>query len=231
MPPREANAEAACASHKDPLCEIRHSNVWGWVVSGCARYSAPCWAPWSRIHESTAPQHPLRFPDASEPSARFGAQVRTHALMPQLARHHELTAVMLVHEEFDIEECRRAMQVYCREVDWSTTAPVGKVLPNGCCNSGPWPPPGASTGCGSQCQRCTGRWTRSSALGGLTSSTWNFRTLATASCARLRPAQYVAARGARREEVGFGDCHCEVELTRIHRRCARRDGGRHGSSW
>lgn len=162
---------------------------------------------------------------------RFGAQVRTHALMPQLARHHELTAVMLVHEEFDIEECRRAMQVYCREVDWSTTAPVGKVLPNGCCNSGPWPPPGASTGCGSQCQRCTGRWTRSSALGGLTSSTWNFRTLATASCARLRPAQYVAARGARREEVGFGDCHCEVELTRIHRRCARRDGGRHGSSW
>jgi hypothetical protein len=55
---------------------------------------------------------------------RFGAQVRTHALMPQLARHHELTAVMLVHEEFDIEECRRAMQVYCREVDWSTTVIV-----------------------------------------------------------------------------------------------------------
>jgi glycosyltransferase involved in cell wall biosynthesis len=47
---------------------------------------------------------------------RFGAQARMHGLMTQLARHHDLTAVMLVDEEFDIEECRRAMQVYCREV-------------------------------------------------------------------------------------------------------------------
>jgi glycosyltransferase involved in cell wall biosynthesis len=36
--------------------------------------------------------------------------------MTQLARHHDLTAVMLVDDEFDIEECRRAMQVYCRDV-------------------------------------------------------------------------------------------------------------------
>jgi glycosyltransferase involved in cell wall biosynthesis len=36
--------------------------------------------------------------------------------MTQLARHHELTAVMLVDDEFDADECRRAMQVYCREV-------------------------------------------------------------------------------------------------------------------
>src|SRR6478672_12765235 len=37
---------------------------------------------------------------------RFGAQ----------ARRHDLAAVMLVDEDFDMEECRRAMQAYCREV-------------------------------------------------------------------------------------------------------------------
>jgi polysaccharide biosynthesis protein PslH len=47
---------------------------------------------------------------------RFGAQARVHGLMTQLARRHDLTAVMLVDEEFDIEECRLAMQAYCREV-------------------------------------------------------------------------------------------------------------------
>ena len=47
---------------------------------------------------------------------RFGAQARVHGLMTQLARRHELTAVMLVDDEFDAEECRRAMLVYCREV-------------------------------------------------------------------------------------------------------------------
>jgi glycosyltransferase involved in cell wall biosynthesis len=47
---------------------------------------------------------------------RFGAQARMHGLMTQLARHHDLTAVMLVDDEFDIDECRRAMQDYCRDV-------------------------------------------------------------------------------------------------------------------
>lgn len=47
---------------------------------------------------------------------RFGAQARMHGLMTQLARRHDLTAAMLVNEEFDIEECRHAMQAYCREV-------------------------------------------------------------------------------------------------------------------
>jgi glycosyltransferase involved in cell wall biosynthesis len=47
---------------------------------------------------------------------RFGAQARIHGLMTELARRHELTAVMLVDDEFDIDECRRAMQTYCREV-------------------------------------------------------------------------------------------------------------------
>lgn len=47
---------------------------------------------------------------------RFGAQARMHGLMTELARRHDLTAVMLVDDEFDIEECRRAMQAYCRDV-------------------------------------------------------------------------------------------------------------------
>src|SRR5271166_2419280 len=47
---------------------------------------------------------------------RFGAQARVHGLMTQLARRHDLTAATLVDDEFDAEECRRAMQVYCREV-------------------------------------------------------------------------------------------------------------------
>ncbi|HTX48666.1 MAG TPA: glycosyltransferase family 4 protein [Caulobacteraceae bacterium] len=36
--------------------------------------------------------------------------------MTQLARRHNLTAIMLVDDEFDADECRRAMQAYCREV-------------------------------------------------------------------------------------------------------------------
>ncbi len=47
---------------------------------------------------------------------RFGAQARIHGLMTQLARRHDLTAAMLVDDEFDVDECRRAMQAYCREV-------------------------------------------------------------------------------------------------------------------
>jgi glycosyltransferase involved in cell wall biosynthesis len=47
---------------------------------------------------------------------RFGAQARVHGLMTQLARRHDLTAAVLVDDEFDADECRRAMQTYCREV-------------------------------------------------------------------------------------------------------------------
>jgi polysaccharide biosynthesis protein PslH len=48
---------------------------------------------------------------------RLGAQARMHGLMTQLARRHDLTAVMLVDNElFDAEDCRRSMQAYCREV-------------------------------------------------------------------------------------------------------------------
>ncbi|MGY3451445.1 glycosyltransferase involved in cell wall biosynthesis [Bradyrhizobium sp. USDA 4353] len=47
---------------------------------------------------------------------RFGAQARMHGLMTQLARRHDLTAVTLVDDAFDIDECQRAMQAYCRDV-------------------------------------------------------------------------------------------------------------------
>jgi polysaccharide biosynthesis protein PslH len=47
---------------------------------------------------------------------RFGAQARIHGLMTELARRHELTAAVLIDDEFDAEECRGAMQAYCREV-------------------------------------------------------------------------------------------------------------------
>jgi polysaccharide biosynthesis protein PslH len=47
---------------------------------------------------------------------RFGAQARIHGLMTQLARRHTLTAAVLLDDEFDADECRRAMQVYCRKV-------------------------------------------------------------------------------------------------------------------
>ncbi|HYR54877.1 MAG TPA: glycosyltransferase family 4 protein [Myxococcaceae bacterium] len=47
---------------------------------------------------------------------RFGAQARIHGLMTQLARRHDLSAICLVDEELDLEDCRDAMQSYCREV-------------------------------------------------------------------------------------------------------------------
>src|SRR5262245_31213914 len=47
---------------------------------------------------------------------RFGAQARMHGLMTELAQRHDLTAVMLVDDEFDLEESRQAMRAYCREV-------------------------------------------------------------------------------------------------------------------
>jgi polysaccharide biosynthesis protein PslH len=47
---------------------------------------------------------------------RFGAQARVHGLITELARRHDVTAVMLIDDEFDAEECRQAMQAYCRGV-------------------------------------------------------------------------------------------------------------------
>jgi polysaccharide biosynthesis protein PslH len=69
----------------------------------------------------TEPMNPKRLDilyvshmPASPP--RSGAQARVHGLMTQLARSHDLTAAVVVDEEFDADECRRAMGVYCREV-------------------------------------------------------------------------------------------------------------------
>jgi polysaccharide biosynthesis protein PslH len=47
---------------------------------------------------------------------RFGAQARMHGLMTQLARRHDLTAVVQFNNDLDAEECRNAMQAYCRDV-------------------------------------------------------------------------------------------------------------------
>jgi polysaccharide biosynthesis protein PslH len=47
---------------------------------------------------------------------RFGAQVRIHGLLSEIASRSEVTALSLVDPEFDLEECRRAMLAYCREV-------------------------------------------------------------------------------------------------------------------
>lgn len=47
---------------------------------------------------------------------RCGAQARMHGLMTKLAQRHDLTAVMLVDDEFDIDECRQSMQAYCRDL-------------------------------------------------------------------------------------------------------------------
>lgn len=47
---------------------------------------------------------------------RFGAQARMHGLMTSLAKRHDVTAVTLVDQEFDLEDCRRAMQAYCNDV-------------------------------------------------------------------------------------------------------------------
>jgi polysaccharide biosynthesis protein PslH len=47
---------------------------------------------------------------------RFGAQARIHGLMTELGRRHECTAAILIDDEFDVDECRHAMQGYCREV-------------------------------------------------------------------------------------------------------------------
>jgi glycosyltransferase involved in cell wall biosynthesis len=46
---------------------------------------------------------------------RFGAQARVHGLITELARRHDLTAAMLVDDEFDADACQRAMQAYCRK--------------------------------------------------------------------------------------------------------------------
>lgn len=47
---------------------------------------------------------------------RFGSQARMHGLMSELGRRHDLTAIVLMDDEFDADECRAAMQAYCKNV-------------------------------------------------------------------------------------------------------------------
>jgi len=60
----------------------------------------------SILHVSMMPSSP----------PRFGAQARMHGLLTELARRHDVTALALYDDDFDPEECRRAMGAYCREV-------------------------------------------------------------------------------------------------------------------
>src|ERR1700743_2110208 len=57
---------------------------------------------------------------------RFGAQARMHGLMTELAVRHDLTAVMLADEDFDLDECRREMKRYCKDVQLIRN-PYGRV--------------------------------------------------------------------------------------------------------
>jgi glycosyltransferase involved in cell wall biosynthesis len=75
--------------------------------------------PWSTVQIRSMSPERLNILYVSQMPAsppRFGAQARMHGLMTQLARRHDLTAATLVDDEFDADDCRRAMQVYCREV-------------------------------------------------------------------------------------------------------------------
>lgn len=47
---------------------------------------------------------------------RFGAQARVHGLMTSVARHVDISAVILAESDFDLEESRRALEEHCREV-------------------------------------------------------------------------------------------------------------------
>jgi glycosyltransferase involved in cell wall biosynthesis len=52
-----------------------------------------------------------------------------HGLMTELARRHDLTAVMLVDHEFEVEDCRRAMEAYCCDVVLVPKLQFGEGLP------------------------------------------------------------------------------------------------------
>lgn len=84
---------------------------------------------WNRLdtHPSPAPKDNTRpmLPDRLRilsisplpPSPpRFGAQARVHGLITHLAKRHDVTAIALADEAFDVEECRRAMREYSRDV-------------------------------------------------------------------------------------------------------------------
>jgi len=47
---------------------------------------------------------------------RSGAQARVHGLITNVARRHDVTAISLIGQDFDAEECRLAMREYCRDV-------------------------------------------------------------------------------------------------------------------
>lgn len=57
----------------------------------------------------------LLSPMAPSPP-RFGAQARTHGLLTNLARHHEITAIILHDDDSTPQTSGAAMRSYCRQV-------------------------------------------------------------------------------------------------------------------
>lgn len=57
----------------------------------------------------------LLSPMAPSPP-RYGAQARTHGLLSNLARHHQITAIVLHDEDCDPQTSGAAMRSYCKEV-------------------------------------------------------------------------------------------------------------------
>ena len=64
---------------------------------------------------SRPPQYPRRVAYAAQPAALWRSGKNPWA-DDRMAQRHDLTAAILIDDEFDAEECRRALQAYCREV-------------------------------------------------------------------------------------------------------------------
>ena len=150
---------------------------------------------------------------------RFGAQARIHGLITELTRRHDLTAVMLVDDEFDITECRFAMQAYAKSLRPS------RPNANDCCSSGRWSRPEASSDCELHCQRCNMLFTERCVPAGSTSSTWSLRSSATAICVKSRPSERPPALIVDSHKI---DYDLARQYARIRKRAARSSAARRG---
>ena len=65
---------------------------------------------------ATEPLRVLLLSPMAPSPPRFGAQARTHGLLTNLAKHHEITAVILHDDESTPQSSGTAMRSYCRQV-------------------------------------------------------------------------------------------------------------------
>ena len=87
---------------------------------------------------------------------RFGARARVDGLMTRLSRRHDLTAEMLVNNEFEPGMPPGHAGLIAARWRWSPTPTFGKASPSDCCSSSPGldPEPRAAGGRGAR--RCGG---------------------------------------------------------------------------